>query len=113
MTESTPTREPARPYRPPDDPRLPRFSSYQEEAAFWETHDFETLEPLSAEELAERRAVEDEWRTERVRPSAPRASLTVDLDRATYDALVAEADTLGVEPEALARTWLRELLRSA
>ncbi len=113
MTERAPTREPSRPYRPPDDSRLPRFSSYQEEAAFWETHDFETLEPLSAEELAERRSVEDEWRSERVGQASPRASLTVDLDAATYDALVSEAETLGVEPEALARSWLRERLRSA
>ncbi len=67
MTESAPAAKPSRPYRPPDDPRLPRFSSYDEEAAYWETHDFETLEPLSKEELAERGAIEDERRTQRVR----------------------------------------------
>ena len=56
---------PMRPYRPPDDPRLPRFSSYEEEARFWESHDFEPLEPLSAAELTEQKAIEDEWRAER------------------------------------------------
>ena len=113
MTESTPTHELSRPYRPPDDPRIPRFASYEEEAAYWETHDFETLEPLSADELAERRAIEAEWRADRTGRASRRSSLTVDLDRATYDALVSEANAIGVEPEALARTWLRERLRSA
>ena len=113
MTESTPAIGPSRPYRPPDDPRVPRFSSYEEEAAFWESHDFETLEPLAADELAERRALEDTWRTERAERASPRASLTVDLDLATYDALVSEANVRGVEPEALARTWLPERLRPA
>ena len=65
MTDGASTARSPRPYRPPNDPRLPSFSSYEEEAAFWETHDFETLEPLSAEELAERRAIEEEWRAER------------------------------------------------
>ena len=65
MTDSAPASGPSRPYSPPDDPRLPRFASYAEEAAFWESHDFETLEPLSKEELAERRAVSAEWRAER------------------------------------------------
>ena len=65
MTDTTPTARPPRPYRPPDDPRLPRFASYEEEAEFWDTHEFETLEPISPEELVERRAIEQEWRGER------------------------------------------------
>ena len=65
MTESESAAESSRPYRPPDDPRLPRFSSYEEEAEFWDTHDFETLEPIPPEELAERRAIETGWRAER------------------------------------------------
>lgn len=65
MTDSAPPAGTCRPYRPPDDPRLPRFASYAEEAAFWERHDAETLEPLSAEELTERRVIELTWRTGR------------------------------------------------
>ncbi|MBA2450188.1 MAG: hypothetical protein H0V51_19400 [Chloroflexi bacterium] len=64
MTDTTPTARPPRPYRPPDDPRLPRFVSYEEEAEFWDTHEFETLEPISPQELVERRAIEQEWRAE-------------------------------------------------
>ncbi len=67
MTDTAPTVRPPRPYRPPDDPRLPRFASYEEEAEFWDTHEFETLEPISPEELVERRAIEQEWRGERER----------------------------------------------
>lgn len=83
MTDTAPAAGPSRPYRQPDDPRLPRFASYEEEAAFWESHDFETLEPLVPEELRDRRAVEDEWRDERTTRTDPRARLTVDLDRET------------------------------
>ncbi len=64
IDSATPSRH-SRPYSPPNDPRLPRFSSYEEEARFWESHDFETLEPLPVEELAERGAIEAEWRAER------------------------------------------------
>lgn len=110
MKDARSTAESTRPYHPPDDPRLPRFSSYAEEATFWEIHDFETLEPLSPDELAERASIEREWRTEQ--PGSA-TQLTVQLDRRAYDALVKAAHARGVEPAALAVTWLRERLKSA
>jgi hypothetical protein len=112
MTDRAPAARPSRPYRPPDDPRLPRFSSYEEEAEFWDTHDFETLEPIPPEELAERAAIERKWRTERLGSGSLSAQLTIRLDRATYDAIVAEARAQRIGPAALARSWLRERLRS-
>ncbi len=110
MTDDAPAAKPSRPYRPPDDPRLPRFSGYEEEAEFWDTHDFETLEPIPSEELAERRTIEQKWRAERAEPRSLSAQLTIRLDRATYDAIVAEARALGIGPATLARTWLRNHL---
>lgn len=110
MTDIEATTGRTRPYRAPDDPRLPRFSNYAEEASFWEGHDFETLEPLSPEELAERAAIERGWRAER---SDPSTRLTVQLDRSAYDALMEAARARGVDPGMLAGTWLRERLRSA
>ena len=100
---------PSRPYTPPDDPRLPRFSSYEEEAAFWDTHDVFDLSPLAPDELHEREAVQ--------RAAAePRAGLTeqltVRLDRETYEGIVAEAREMGIGPTTLVRVWLRERLRA-
>ena len=117
MTDSARNAKPSRPYRPPDDPRLPRFAGYEEEAEFWDTHDFETLEPIPPQELAERRAIEEKWRAERDRPERDRrpaltTQLTIRLDRETYDRIAAEARALGIGPATLARTWLRERLRS-
>ncbi len=113
MTDRAAPARPSRPYRPPDDPRLPRFPSYEEEAEFWESHDFETLEPVPTEELAERRAIEDEWRTGGAGRGNLSAEITVRLDRATYDAIVTEARNRRMRPAALAREWLRERLRSS
>jgi hypothetical protein len=97
-----------RPYRPPDDPRLAHLRSYEEEAEFWDTHDFETLEPLPAEELCEREELE---RVARGRKAGLTAQLTIRLDRESYDEIAAEARALGVGPTTLARMWLRERLR--
>ncbi len=110
MRDTESTVEPSRRYHAPDDPRLPRFASYAEEAAFWERHDFETLEPLSPEELAERTSIESELRSER---SSTSTRLTVLLDRPIYDALVEAARERGVEPATLAGAWLDERLRLA
>ena len=98
----------SRPYRPPDDPRLCHLRSYQEEAEFWETHDFETLEPLPPEELREREELE---RAATQRKPGLTTQLTVCLDRETYDKIAEEARALGVGPTTIARIWLRERLR--
>jgi hypothetical protein len=110
MTNTDGTLGPPRDYRAPDDPRLPRFSTYDEEAALWEGHDFDTLEPLASEELSERASIEQAWRAERTDPSR---RLSISLDRSAYDALAEAARSRGVEPETLAGMWLRERLRSA
>ena len=97
------------PYRPPDDARLSHLRSYREEAEFWDTHDFETLEPLPPEELREREELE---RAATERRAGLTAQMTVRLDRETYDKIAEEARALGVGPTTLARIWLRERLRS-
>ena len=103
---------PSRPYAPPDDPRLPRFSSYEEEAEFWDTHDAFDLSPIPPEELAEHRAIIDAETEETRGRDGLTEQLTVRLDRETYDGIVAEAREIGVGPTTLARVWLRERLRS-
>lgn len=98
-----------RPYTPPDDPRLPRFSSREEEAHFWDTHDLFDLSPIEPDEAdpphTVRRAAADRRRgfTEQ---------LTVRLDRETYEAIQAEARELGIGPTTLVRIWLRDRVRA-
>ena len=98
-----------RAYTPPEDRRLPRFASQEEEAEFWDTHHVADLSPIEPAELREREAVQ-RAKTE------PRAGLTeqltVRLDRETHDSIVAEAREMGIGPTTLVRVWLRERLRA-
>ena len=78
--------------------RIPAFTSIEEEAAFWDTHDTtafsEELTPVDftvGSELAEK--------------------LTLRLEKADRDALVRRARQLGVGPSTLARMWIKEHLR--
>jgi hypothetical protein len=78
--------------------RIPSFANVEEEAAFWDTHDFtdfaEESRPVQitvGQELAER--------------------LTVRLDHADRQALVMLARKKGIGPSTLARIWLKERLR--
>ena len=78
--------------------RIPAFTNVEEEAAFWDTHDFTDFAGESTpvqitvgQELAER--------------------LTLRLDQADRQALVRRAKAMGVGPSTLARIWLKERLR--
>ena len=77
--------------------KVPSFSSREEEAEFWDTHDLIELfgesgwVPLnSGSDLGER--------------------MTVRLDRADRTALARHARKKGVGPSTLARMWLKERL---
>lgn len=78
--------------------RIPAFTSIEEEAAFWDTHDFtdftEESTPVQVtvgEALAKR--------------------LTLRLDEADRRDLTNRAKDKGVGPSTLARMWLKERLR--
>ena len=78
--------------------RIPAFTNVEEEAAFWDTHDFtdfaEESTPVQVtvgQELAER--------------------LTLRLDRADREKLAKHAREKGIGPTTLARIWLKERLR--
>ncbi len=78
--------------------RIPGFANVEEEAAFWDTHDFtdfaEESTPVQmtvGQELAER--------------------LTLRLDHADRQELVTHAREKGIGPSTLARMWLKERLR--
>ena len=78
--------------------RIPAFANVEEEAAFWDTHDFTDLAEESTpvqvtvgQELAER--------------------LTLRLDQADREKLVKHARDKGIGPTTLARIWLKERLR--
>lgn len=78
--------------------RIPSFASVEEEAAFWDSHDFIDFAAESApvqitvgQELAQR--------------------LTLRLDLADRQELARRAKAKGVGPSTLARMWLKERLR--
>lgn len=78
--------------------RIPAFTSIEEEAAFWDTHDVtgftEESTPVQmtlSQDLAER--------------------LTVRLDQSDRTELAKRARQKGVGPSTLARMWLKERLR--
>ncbi len=77
--------------------RISAFTSIEEEAAFWDTHDFTDFAAESTpvqitvgHELAER--------------------LTLRLDHADRRELARRARAIGVGPSTLARMWLKERL---
>lgn len=77
---------------------IPQFASYEEEAAFWDTHDttdyeeeFRPVEVRFAKNLSE--------------------TLNIRLDRETLASLRDEARQKGVGPTTLARMWILEHLR--
>jgi hypothetical protein len=78
--------------------RIPGFANVEEEAAFWDTHDFTDFAEESTpvlisvgQDLAER--------------------LTLRLDQADRQELVKHAREKGIGPSTLARMWLKERLR--
>ena len=78
--------------------RIPAFTNVEEEAAFWDSHDFtefaEESTPVQVtvgQEVAER--------------------LTLRLDQTDREKLVKHAREKGIGPTTLARIWLKERLR--
>ena len=78
--------------------KIPEFKSKEEEAAFWDTHDF-------TEFLDETRPVKL-----RVSPQFSE-SLTVRLDRRDRAELERRASELGIGPSTLVRMWIKDRLR--
>jgi hypothetical protein len=96
MTKPKPTVDLGYPMEPHG--RIPAFANVEEEAAFWDTHDFTDFADESrpvhvtvGKELAER--------------------LTLRLDHADREALATLARKMGIGPSTLARIWLKERLR--
>lgn len=77
--------------------RIPAFNDIEEEAAFWDTHDFTDYMPES-------KPVEIT-----VGPELS-GRLTVRLDQADRRELAERARAMGVGPSTLARMWLKERL---
>lgn len=84
-------------YPTPAEGPVPAFNSIEEEAEFWDTHDHTTL-------------ARDDADVELVLGPDFHSVLRVPLDASDIDALGKRADELGIEPTALARTWIREHL---
>lgn len=82
----------------PNSSKIPEFASREEEAAFWDTHDFS--------EFA------DELTPVKVR-FAKRLSqgMAVRFDEETLEALRAQARRRGIGPTTLIRMWVIERLR--
>ena len=77
--------------------KIPRFSSIEEEAEFWDTHD-------STE-------YEDEFEPVELRIADPlRHGLVVEFESATFHRLVAAAKRRGIGPAALAHHWIAQAL---
>jgi hypothetical protein len=78
--------------------KIPDFRSREEEAAFWDSHDF-------TEFL-------DETRPVTLRVGKPlSAGLTVRLDRHDREELERRAGEQGIGPSTLVRMWIKERLR--
>ncbi len=78
--------------------RIPDFASREEEAAFWDTHDF-------TEFL-------DETRPVKLRVGKQLSEgLTVRLDRQDRDELERRAGEQGIGPSTLVRMWIKDRLR--
>jgi len=77
--------------------RIPKFSTYEEEARFWDTH--------SPEDFHE------EFKEVKVKFRRPlRIRLAVPLEQSTVRELEKIGKARGVEPTALARQWILERL---
>jgi hypothetical protein len=80
--------------------RIPDFQSREEEAAFWDTHDF-------TEFL-------DETRPVKLRVAKNLSEgLTVRLDRRDREELERRATEQGIGPSTLVRMWIKDRLRQS
>ena len=79
------------------DSRIPDFKSYEEEAAFWDTHDVSDFQ--------------DEFKTVQVKFAKNLThSMNVRFDAKDITKLQEEADKKGIGPSTLARMWIKERL---
>lgn len=78
--------------------RIPRLTTYEEEAAFWDTHSLEEF----ADELTVVKSIKVQ------RPLEHQVS--VRLDAHTLSELVARAAQIGIRPSTLMRMWILERL---
>ena len=91
--------------------RIPDFQSREEEAEFWDTHDFtDYLDESWPVQIQ----VGDEFRARVEARAAARAQdrLTIRLDRADRAALDREARARGIGPSTLVRMWIKDHLRN-
>ena len=83
--------------RPSNNP-IPQFATREEEAEFWDTHDFtdywDDLEPANLE----------------ASPNLA-SSILISLDGESLSQIYQHADAEGVDVETLARAWILERLR--
>ena len=78
--------------------RIPDFQSREEEAAFWDSHDFtEFLDETRPVKLRVRRNLAE--------------GLTVRLDRQDREELERRAAAQGIGPSTLVRMWIKDRLR--
>ncbi|MBI4317158.1 MAG: hypothetical protein HY675_01600 [Chloroflexi bacterium] len=78
--------------------RIPKFSSIEEEAEFWDTHDTADYE--------------EEFRPVKVRFARKLSEgVTIRLDVETLDELRTRAHAKGIGPTTLARMWILEHLQ--
>ena len=78
--------------------RIPAFANVEEEAAFWDTHDFTDFE-------------EETWPVDVVVGAEFGERLTVRLDPDERQALARQARDRAMEPSTLATVWLKDRLR--
>lgn len=81
--------------------RIPTFTTIEEEAAFWDTHDTTQFE----EEFEEVRDV-------KFVKAQPKQAITVRMERDTLIALKNQARGKGIGPSTLVRMWILERLRA-
>jgi CopG antitoxin of type II toxin-antitoxin system len=81
--------------------RIPSFTTIEEEAAFWDTHDSAEFED-EFEDVTDIRFV----------PARSQRGIIVPLEQATLRQLHRQAREQGVEPAVLVRMWIVERLRT-
>jgi len=82
--------------------QIPDFASIEEEAEFWDTHDFTDYEhELEPVEFEIAKPLKSTW------------MLSIRLDKETFDALQAIAKPKGLGASTLARMWILEELERA
>jgi hypothetical protein len=99
------------PHAPPRSSRIPDFRSREEEAEFWDTHEFtDFLDESWPVEIEASQALRD--RVEARAREEAEGGLIVPLKPEVRAELSRRADERGVGPAALAQLWIEERLRA-